>query len=257
MKRLFLLAWLTLGAAGSAAASDLCGATVTGDVRLDHDLVCAGDGLIVGADGLRIDLNGHTIAGLGSGLGIVVIGRSDVTIAGGVIRNFAVALRLNTATGIVIRHNEFVDNGEAIDAQAGSVGNTIKENVFRGSTVRAIMLRGSSQDNDIKNNVFAGNRIGVLVFGSVDSQIKDNIFSGSSLAAIRLNVIATGNTIKDNTIGSGAAGIEFLITPTGSAAGNEFKANSLIENACGLKGPTAGNTFKDNSFEGNVANICL
>ena len=83
-------------------------------------------------------------------------------------------------TGIVIRHNEFVDNGEAIDAQAGSVGNTIKDNVFRGSTVRAIMLRSSSQDNDIKNNVFAGIWIGVLVFGGVDSQIKDNVISGST-----------------------------------------------------------------------------
>ena len=60
MKRVFVMAWLTLGAAGSVAASDLCGATLTGDVRLDHDLVCEGDGLIVGADGIRIDLNGHT-----------------------------------------------------------------------------------------------------------------------------------------------------------------------------------------------------
>ena len=42
-----------------AAGQGLCGATIVEDLRLDHDLVCAGDGLIVGADDITIDLNGH------------------------------------------------------------------------------------------------------------------------------------------------------------------------------------------------------
>jgi parallel beta-helix repeat protein len=253
---LCLLACLVGSAVRGAVADDLCGATVTGDLKLDHDLICVGDGLVAGADGIRIDLNGHTLAGSGGGVGILAGGRADVTIAGGVVRNFAVAVRLNTSTGIVIRHSEFVENAEAIDLQAGSVGNSIKENVFRDSTIRAIMLRSNSRDNDIKNNIFLGNRLGILVFGGTDSEVKDNLVSGSSLAGIRLNVIATGNDIKNNTIGSSAAGIEVLVTPTGSAIGNELKGNTLTGNGCGLKGPTAGNTLKDNAFEGNVTDVC-
>jgi parallel beta-helix repeat protein len=240
-----------------ATANDLCGATIVDDLKLDHDLICAGDGLIVGADGIRIDLNGYTIAGSGSGVGIAVTGRTDISIAGGTLRNFAVAVRVNTSNDVVIKHNEFVQNGEGIDLQSGSVGNTIKDNVFRDSATRGIMLRSNSRDNDIKNNTFTGNRVGILVFGGVDNTLKANIVSGSSLAGIRLNVIATGNVLKDNTVSSNVVGIEFIVTPTGSATGNDLKGNTIATNGCGLKGPTAGNNFKDNSFEGNVADTCF
>ena len=147
-------------------------------------------------------------------------------------------------------------NGEAIDAQAGSIGNTIKDNVFRDHTVRAIMLRGNVRENDIKANTFTGNRIGMLVFAGMDNQIKDNEFSGSSLAAIRFNVFASGNVVKGNRIAASAAGLEFLVTPTGSSMGNEIKDNTLTANSCAVKGPTAGNTFKDNHFAGNLADAC-
>ena len=256
MRRALLIALLTMGSVGGVTANDLCGTTVTGDLKLDHDLVCGADGLVVGADGIRIDLNGHTIAGSGAGLGVLVAGRSDVTIANGVIRNFGFAIRMNASTGIIIRQTQFVQNGEGIDAQAGSVGNTIKDNLFQGHTIRAIMLRGGSIDNDVKNNTFIANRIGVLVFGATDTELKDNLISGSTLTGIRFNVAATGNTIKDNVLTSNVAGIDFVVTPTGSSVGNELKGNTLTGNGCGLLGPTAGNTFKDNTFEGNAANAC-
>ncbi len=171
-------------------------------------------------------------------------------------RAFAAGVRLNTSTDIVIKDTEFADNPEGIDMQAGSIGNTIKNNAFRGSTIRAIMLRGNVIDNDIKDNTFTGNRVGILVFAGVDNTLKGNVISGSSLAGIRINVFATGNVLKGNTVMSNAAGVEFLITPTGSATGNELKGNELAANGCGLKGPTAGNEFKDNLFLENVADTC-
>jgi parallel beta-helix repeat protein len=258
VKRVLLLASLAIaaGSGGGAGANDLCGLTLTGDLRLDHDLVCAGGGLIVGADGIRVDLNGHSITGSGVGVGILVAGRTDVTIEGGLIRDFAVALQLNTATGVVIRHTEFAGSGEHVDMQAGSIGNTIKENVFRDATIRAIMLRGNVTDNEIKSNTFTGNRLGILVFAGADNQIKDNVISGSSLAGMRVNVFATGNVIKGNTIAASAAGVEFLVTPTGSAIGNELKANSFTGNGCAVKGPVSGNALKDNLFESNAADSC-
>src|SRR5689334_23912362 len=38
-----------------------CGSVITKDVTLRADLQCDKDGLIVGADGITINLNGHTI----------------------------------------------------------------------------------------------------------------------------------------------------------------------------------------------------
>lgn len=78
---------------------------------------------------------------------------------------------------------------------------------------------------------------------------------GIASASYRLNVIATGNLIKDNSVSSNVAGIEFLVTATGSATGNDVVRNRIELNDCGLKGPTAGNSFKKNSFEGNVVDV--
>jgi parallel beta-helix repeat protein len=255
-RRALLLACLPVAFAVTGTADDLCGATILDNLRLDQDLVCLGDGLIVGADRLTIDLNGHTISGVGVGVGIIVTGRTDVSITNGTIRDFAIGIRLNTATDVVIKHNAFTRNLEGIDLQSGSVGNTVKNNRFSDSATRAIMLRSNSRDNDIKDNDFTNNRIGILVFGGVDNTLKNNLVSGSTLAGVRLNVIATGNVLKDNRIVSNATGVDFIVTPTGSATGNELKGNTIATNDCGVKGLTAGNSFTGNMFDGNVADTC-
>jgi parallel beta-helix repeat protein len=240
----------------AAAADNLCATTIVEDLKLEGNVSCSGDGLTVGADGIRIDLNGFSLSGSGTSVGIAVTGRHDMTIAGGRTGNFAAAIRVISSTDIEIKHIEFLGNPEGIDFQAGSVANTVKENVFRDSTTRGIMLRSNTSENDIKNNTFINDRVGILVFGGVDNTIKQNEVTGSILAGIRLNVIATGNVLKDNTVSSSLAGIEFLVTPTGSAQGNELKGNTLSANGCGLKGPTAENTLKDNVFDGNTADTC-
>jgi parallel beta-helix repeat protein len=240
----------------SPATDDLCGATIIANLTLNHDLTCAGNGLTVGADGIKLNLNGHTITGAGSGVGISVIGRMEVSISGGTVRNFEAGVRVNTSTEVVVKGNEFRENLDGVDCQAGCVGNTIKENDFRNNRARGIMLRSSSSDNVVKENTFTGNRVGILVFGGVDTTVKENIVSTSDLAGIRLNVLATGNRIRANTVTSNPAGIEFIVTPTGSATGNAVVENTIAINTCGTKGPTLGNRFRKNLFEANGADRC-
>lgn len=253
----FLLVCLPMLFVSPAAADDLCGATIVESLKLDHDLTCVGTALIVGADGIKIDLNGRTIMGSGSGFGIDVTGRTNVSIIGGIVRNFNTGVRVNNSTEIMVKGNEFRDSAaDGVDCQAGCVGNTIKENEFWDNRARGIMLRSSSRDNVVKENTFTGNRVGILVFGGVDSIVKENIVSASLLAGIRVNVIATGNLIMENTVVSNPAGIEFLVTPTGSATGNTVAENRITMNTCGLKGPTVGNTLRENGFEGNGADTC-
>jgi hypothetical protein len=59
---------LTLFAGPALAKSPLttvhCGDTLTQSVKLVNDLTsCPTDGLVIGADGITVDLNGHTIDG--------------------------------------------------------------------------------------------------------------------------------------------------------------------------------------------------
>jgi parallel beta-helix repeat protein len=241
-------------------ADDLCGATVVSNLTLHHDLTCAGDGLIVGADGIKLNLNGHTITGPGtapgSGFGINVVGRNNVSIFGGTVKNFTAGVRVNNSTGIVVKENTLLENGDGIDLQAGTIGNTIKENEFWNNSTRGIMLRGGATHNVIKENTFTGNRVGILVFGGVENTLKENILSASSLAAIRLNVIATGNLIVENVVVSNPTGIDFIVTATGTSTGNTLIENTIAMNTCGLKGPIAGNTFEENIFQGNGTDSC-
>ena len=252
----FLLACLPAVFAPAVAAADLCGATIVENLKLDQDLICAGNGLIVGADGIKINLRGHTIMGSGSGVGIAVTGRIDVSISGGTVRNFEAGVRVNNSTDVVIKDNEFRENTDGVDLQPGSRGNTIKENAFWDNRARGIMLRPFSVDNVVKENTFTGNRIGILLFGAVDSTVKANVVSASLLAGIRVNVIATGNLVLENRITTNPAGIDFVVTPTGPATGNTFVENTIAMNTCGLKGPIDGNTFRENVFEENGANSC-
>jgi parallel beta-helix repeat protein len=251
-----LVAIVTFGVT-TAAADDLCGAIITTSLKLDHDLTCAGNGLVVGADGIKVDLKGHTISGSGTGIGIIVVGRTGVTIMNGTVRSFTTGVQILDSTAVVLKGNEFVGNVDGVDFQAGSIGNTIKENHFQGNTSRGIMVRLGTSANVIKENTLAGNRVGILMFGAVDTTVKENVVSSSGLAGIRFNVAATGNLLAENTVSSNPAGIEFLVTPTGSATGNKLRENQITLNTCGLKGPVAGNKLADNVFNGNVTDSCV
>ncbi len=229
---------------------------ITKDLKLDRDLACADAGLIVGADGIKIDLNGHTIAGTGVGAGINLTGRTGVSVSGGTIANFFAGVLTNASTDIVIKSNAFVGNTDGVDLQAGSRGVTIRHNEFRDNRSRGIMIRGDSTEHTIEHNTFAGDRVGILVFAGVANTLRNNQVTASTLAGIRINVFATGNILSKNTVTSSPAGIEFLVSGTQSAVGNTVYRNTLESNTCGIKGPLGGNTVEKNHFKENVSDTC-
>src|SRR5436190_11896920 len=76
--------WLTLGVSQASASPVSCGDTITTDATLHKDLVnCPNNGLVIGADNITLDLNGHTIDGDGKPFGCVVTAICEVGIANG------------------------------------------------------------------------------------------------------------------------------------------------------------------------------
>ena len=69
-------------------------------------------------------------------------------------------------------------------------------------------------------------------------------------------MLATRNLILENTLASNPAGIDFIVTATGSAIGNTLRENTMVSNACGLRGPVVGNTLTENLFQGNTTDMC-
>src|SRR4051794_22192460 len=85
-----------LSAAPAAADGVHCGAVLTKSVKLTKDLTgCGETGLVIAADGVTVDLNAHTLAGTGTGDGVVDDGNhSGVTVKNGRIENFGGAVLL-------------------------------------------------------------------------------------------------------------------------------------------------------------------
>ena len=242
------------------ASSVPCGATIVEDLRLDDDMSCTGTALVVGADGIKINLQGHTITGTGvgagAGAGINVTGHTDVTIFGGTIESFFTGVLVINSSDVVVKDMLLRNHVDGVDLQAGSTGITIKASEFVGNTTRGIMMRTGSTDIDVKGNTFTANRVGILLFGPTNATVKDNTIASSTLAGIRVNAPATGNLVLANTVTSNPAGIEFLIVSGAGATGNAFIANTIAMNTCGLKGPGSANTYQENQFVSNTTDIC-
>jgi parallel beta-helix repeat protein len=235
-----------------------CGATIVTDLKLDNDLTCTGDAMTIGADDLKINLNGHTIAGAGAGNGITVRTRHDIMIHGGTIRGFVSGLFVAQSTKIDIKEMALTQNREAVFFN-GTTGSTVKGNVIWANQQRGVMLRPTagglvSTDNQVSGNLIMDNPTGILVFGQPGNTLKDNTITGSSLAGIDfLDAGSTGNVVKENQLSSNAAAIRLSAGWTG----NTFAENWIQLNTCGFKGSTTGNSLLENVFAGNATNFCL
>jgi parallel beta-helix repeat protein len=240
------------------AADDLCGATIVADLNLDSDLSCPGDGLFVGADGIKINLNGHTITGSGVGVGITVRARHDVVIQGGTITDFVTGIFISNSSGIVVKENRLTRNREAVFLIASS-GNVVKENLAWQNQLRGIMIRPNasgvvSTQNLVSENTLTANPSGILVFAQPGNILKENRIAESTVAGIDLTGGgAAGNLMKENILTGNAAGIRFGPGWTG----NRIVENSFQMNTCGVQGTADDNTFKENVFSSNGSDSCF
>lgn len=211
-------------------SSASCGAKITGNLTLTNDLSkCAGDGLVVGADNITIDLNGHTLDGTGNAAsaGVRVAGFSGVIVKGGVIREFGRGIwlvgaennqilgntvRKSTDEGIfanessdnaVIAHNTISGSGvgsesiwaDGIDARGDGVkirGNTV-------GTSRDDGIDANGNDVRVRNNTVDGNGADGIDVDGHDSLIENNLATDNGDDGIGVGANALQVTVKDNT----------------------------------------------------------
>lgn len=236
-----------------------CGAQITGDARLNNDLTCVGNALLVSGDDITIDLNGHSLAGNGTANGITVSASHGVTIFGGSIQGFQSGIFTNGSTDIVIRDNQFSATNQAVLLQAttGSVikHNTVTNNVSRGFMIRPNLSGGLSTGNVVIGNVVIGTPTGIYLIRQPGNTVQNNTIIGATVAGIDLFEGAgevSDNIIRANHLSGGGAGIRF----TTGWIGNWFVGNRIEANVCALKGSTAGNTFNGNVLRENASDAC-
>ena len=223
-----------LGIAAPAAATHVsCGDTITQDTKLDSDLVgCAGDALVIGADGVTLHLGGHTISGAAGALaGVRVSGREDVEIRDGTISGFTQGVVLDETTDSKVSRLTLDDNVRGIEL-AGADGTIVDRNEVTGSGLDAIRLGLSSGKvvtrNELEGNVFSisvadgstsnrinrnevtRNREGIVLFGGGAGNLVDrNVSTGNVVDGIRVEADVAGTQIvRNETRGNGDDGVD-------------------------------------------------
>ena len=227
VSRLLVLALVVAGVtvlgAGSAVASHVgCGDTVTTDTTLDSDLVnCPNNGIIIGADNITLDLNGHTIDGNGmpvdpcpEGATCDVgvdnsAGHSGVTVEGGSIRQFSVGVLV---TGGAARNRLYQlavsDTTDIGIFVADSTDSVIEKTSMSDPGVNGLVLLDSQQALVARNSVSGTTGYAVFMFGVDDSRIQHNKLDADQHGFLLGD--SARNLVQHNAVSHTGGGIEVV-----------------------------------------------
>lgn len=260
---------------GTAQASHVaCGATLTTDTTLDEDLTCSGTGLVIGAAGITLDLNGFTLSGDSSAPASYGVdntgGFDDVTIKDGAIVGFEQGIRGVGVSGLTIKdltltgqtssHAIDILDSEDVEIKDTTIslatpfgpeairlesvdGVEVKNVHVDGGFIGVNFACGSCDGSEaptngvVKESSFANNFIGVLIANSTDANLEENEISGAVLWGIRI-------------------GFSGAVTVTGTEISESDLHDNLVGIFVAVPGvPTVGmkiteNSVHDNTFDG-------
>jgi parallel beta-helix repeat protein len=201
---------MTWGSDRAHASHVSCGDTITADTTLDSDLVnCPNNGIVIGADDITLDLNGHRVDGDGTvfagcpegefcDVGLLNDGHNGVTVKHGSVRQFAVGVsvgraRHNRVLGISSKRNLFF--GFVVAESARSLVRNSSGNRNPAPEGDGLGLFGSRRVR-ILHNSFQRNGLGIHVDGSTHTLIKRNKISRNSGFGILME--ADRNQVRRN-----------------------------------------------------------
>jgi parallel beta-helix repeat protein len=189
-----------------------CGQIVTGEVVLTNDLNCSnGDGLIVGAPGTTINLNGYKITAsddastqgpsmdYDGSSGILVANMDGVIISGlGEISGFSRGVTFMGSSDGQLTDVQLADNGIGALVQ-GSTGTELSRNTITNNDIAAI-LDSSTGGAVAFNQAVANTEQGFLLLGADQNVIAANNMFGNGQYGIYLDLMSNENIVDYNTV---------------------------------------------------------
>jgi parallel beta-helix repeat protein len=244
---------LALGAGQALAQHVVCGQVITHNTHVNNDLLdCPGDGLVIGASNIKLDLGGHTIDGVNNPTsdGINNKGGFDnVTVRHGTVQQFHIGLELSGADGNKLEHltltqnsfdgirlsgsnnNKIGHNKESASFDGiflvNSDHNRITHNKASGNTSSAIVLQSLNDFNTVDHNIARDNGAwGITSDGSTHDVYSHNKLNKNGSAGIEPFNGANLN-INHNKVTGNRIGIEFFNTDSSVLKGNKVRSNTL------------------------------
>ncbi len=140
-----------------ATAQFVCGDAVTESCKLNCDLTSTGNCFTAGADRIVIDGDGFSITGDGTGNGVTIDAKSQVTVKNLTIHAFGRGASLSSAIACKLQDNTIHLNTDGIVLAANSSGNLVDGNTIQDNTGDGIRVEASANSNTISNNTTGGN----------------------------------------------------------------------------------------------------
>ena len=235
----------TAASAAPASAGASCGQTITSSTRLAHDLVnCPADGLVIGADNVTIDLNGHTIRGVNAAgsEGVADDGHRGATIRNGTIAGFFLnGVGLRSAPGSAVTHvtiRRIGAGGGETDASAGVLVKDSPRSSVTASTVTNDVVAYQSDGVDVLSSAgttVSGNRLatnawdGLVVLASPRTLVVGNALDGNQNQGVEVNGGSDGTVLAQNS----AAGNVSNGLVVGDVSNALIEGNTLTGNGDG------------------------
>ena len=248
-----VLALFTLPTASAHASHVQCGDVITQDTTLDSDLVnCPGNGVVIGADGITLDLGGHLIDGIPeqSQYGVDAGGHDRVTVENGSIRQFTYGALLTHSDDGRVAEVDLRETFTGVRIEMGS-RNLVERSAISAYSA-AIQISGISNANSVEDNVLTGSGNGVLTLPgppSLQTPIpRFNRIVGNTISGNQYGIFGYGYfmTIERNLFDANSeAGIELI-----SGIDNDLAANRLRDNGGGieLEGQTSDTAVSRNQI---------
>lgn len=222
--------FLALGAGQASASHVSCGDTITADTTLDGDLVdCASNGIVIGADGITLDLNGHTIDGDGEledcaegepcDLGVLNDGHTGVTVRDGAVRDFALDVLIGRAGDNRVFHLSATRSTFSGVSVFDSPGLRFEHNTVAANGLNTdqagVGVFTSPGSRFAQNEISDNGDIGVFGHDANDIVFAKNVLSGHPEAAFLIEGsrnVFTRNRLSHNAEGITVGGDENVIT---------------------------------------------
>lgn len=247
-----VIALFAVTAAPAYASHVGCGSVITTDTTLDSDVgPCVGDGLVVAADGVTLDLGGHTVSGAGTGAGVRVARHTGVEVTGGTIEGFHTGLVLDEADGNHIWSLTLRDNLRQGITVAGSDANVVEKNSLIDNDGDAIRL-GLSDGNVVRKNVAVGNVFGIGVADFSDGNlVEKNTVSDTRVFGIAVFSTSIDNRVEKNDVRGTLLGDGIIVAADSSGTQiTKNVANSNGDDGIDIDNPSTtitANTANDNA----------
>jgi len=214
------------------------------------------DSIVIERDDIVVDGALYIVEGAGSGIGITLSGRTNVTIMNMTIKAFGQGIWLdssssyNNISGNNITNNNSLGGIRLTNSSDNSIsGNNITDNgcgIFFGFEY--------SKNNTISGNSIIHNRdVGILLYNSAGNSISGNIIANTK-TGISFDHGSGSNTVSGNNITDNVYGISLFFSSSNSISENNITINHYgIE----LASSSNNNFIFYNNFVGNIDHVSI